>query len=288
MVLVTTVITPPLLTIRLKKTGIGDSTLATESATSPTSAVEPSGGWLQVHDGSIVLTGSPAPQQTVTLALRAAELVTTAEPSDELIRWFGENSQIALTWTAADSEQLLDLLRDGTPKSWRFLETTGVLERCLPEVSTTISQRRSDPDSFDPFHPLRLPTVDQLHALVASPGLDPLFDGRRSTLERPRLLTTFAFLIDGADQVSDRLSLARRLCPRDLDVTEQVLSLSDDMIEALRGPDTSPPTRSLDGSLSQQVVDLAYLLSVLRLWGDTRQRQVLNRNIAPESLPQNT
>lgn len=286
MVLVTTVITPPLLTMRLKKTGLGDPSIPLDEQGAAPSALEPRGGWLQMRDGSIALSGTPTPQQTITLALRAAELASSAEPSDELIRWFGENSQVTLNWTAADSEQLLDLLRDGTPKSWRFLETTGVLERCLPEVATTISRRRSDPDSFDPFHPLRLPTVDRLHALVASPGLDPLFDRRRSTLERPRLLTTCAFLIDGTDQSADRQSLAHRLCPRDLDITAQVLSLSDDMIEALRGPDTSPPARALDGSLARQIVELAYLLSVLRFTGDSRLRAVLDRNVANESLTQ--
>lgn len=288
MVLVTTVITPPLLTMRMKKTGLGDSSASSDEQDAFSSAVEPRGGWLQIHEGSISLNGTPAPQQIVTLALRAAELATSAKPSDDLIRWFGNNTQVTLTWTAADSEQLLDLLRDGTPKSWRFLETTGVLERCLPEVAATIGRRRLDPDAFDPFHPLRLPTVDRLHTLVASPGLDPLFDQRRSTLERPRMLTTCAFLIDGSDDRVDRHSLAQRLCPRDLDLTDRVLSLSDDMIEALRGPDTSPPTRSLDGSLEQNIVDLAYLLSVLRLQGDPRLRPVLDRNISPESSPQNT
>lgn len=283
MVLVTTVITPPLLTMRLKKTGLGSAAPPDDEGTTSLSAVEPNGGWLQLQDGSITLNGTPSPQQTVTLALRAAELATSAEPSDELIRWFGENSQVALTWTAADSEQLLDLLRDGTPKSWRFLELTGVLERCLPEVAATISRRRSDPDSFDPFHPLRLPTVDRLHALVASPGRDPRFDLRRSTLERPRLLTTCAFLVDGTDHRHDRRSLAQRLCPRDVDLTDQVLSLSDDMIEALRGPDTSPPARALDGSLGQQVVDLAYLLSVLRIEDQGRSRQTLDRNIPADT-----
>jgi Kef-type K+ transport system membrane component KefB len=279
MVLVTTVITPPLITRRLKKNTIGDLAPASDSDISTPSAVEPRGGWLQVHDSSIILNGVPAPQQTVTLALRAAELATTAEPSHELIRWFGESSQIPLIWTAADSEQLLDLLRDGSPKSWRFLETTGVLERCLPEVATTISQRRSDPDSFDPFHPLRLPTVDRLHVLVASPGLDPIFDDRRSTLERPRLLTTCAFLIDGSHQSDDRLSLARRISPRDVEIIDQVITLSDDMITALRGPDTTPPARSFDGSVAQQVVDLAYLLSVVRFAGDSRLRPVLDLNV---------
>ena len=282
MVLVTTVITPPLISMRLKKTGIGDPTELATADLSSTPVMEPAGGWLHVSDGLIVLNGSPAPQQTVTLALRAAELAVTAEPSDALIRWFGDNSQVALTWTAADSEQLLDLLRDGTPKSWRFLETTGVLERCLPEVASTIDQRRQDPDSFDPFHPLRLPTVDRLHTLVASPGLDPVFDNRRSTLERPRLLTTCGFIIDGTDHPGDRQSLARRISPRDSEIIGQVISLSDDMISALRGPDTSPPLRSLDGSLARQIVDLAYLLSVLRLGGDSRLRAALDLNMVTE------
>lgn len=274
MVLVTTVITPPLLTLRMKKMGIADT-----SDDSPDVTRAPRGGWLSLVDGSVRLAGTPPQSIAVPIALRAAELASDGEPGEELINWFGELRGTSLEWRPADSERLLDLLRDGSPKSWRFLEMTGLLEQCLPEVAATISQYRSDPDSFDPFHPLRLPTVDRMHEVLASPGLDPTFDDRYSRLEQPHRLTYCAFLVDASLDRQARLGLARRLGTSDLANIETILDLSDSMIDSARGPDVSPPASVSDGTLVQSTIDLAYLLSILRTDPASRVRNVLDLNI---------
>lgn len=275
MVLVTTVVTPPLLTMRMKRTGIAVPDGVDESPSE--TVVAPSGGWLQITDGAVQLTGTPPTSIAIPIALRAAELVSDGEPSEELINWFGGLRNSPLQWRPADSERLLDLLRDGTPKSWRFLETTGVLESCLPELAETMRQYRSDPDSFDPFHPLRLPTVGRMHQLLSSPGLDAGFDLRYTTLEQPHRLTYCAFLVDASSSREARISLASRLGTSDLANIESVLDLSDRMIDAARGPDPSPPPA--DGSMPQSSLDLAYLLSILRVDPTTRVRAALDLNV---------
>lgn len=276
MVLVTTIITPPLLTRRMKMSGI----IAQERESSDESiSMAPRGGWLRLSDGRVDLVGMPPQSIAIPIALRAAELASDGEPSEELINWFGRLSGTRLEWRPADSERLLDLLRDGTPRSWRFLETTGVLETCLPELAETLRRYRSDPDSFDPFHSLRLPTVDRMHELLSSPGLDPGFDVHYSSLELPHRLTYCAFLVDASAHRSDRISLAARLGTSDLAHVEAILDLSDSMIDAARGPDPSPPTAAKDGSLDRATIELAYLLSVLRTDPLSRTRAALDLNV---------
>lgn len=276
MVLVTTIITPPLLTMRMKKSGVQ---VPTDGLSSGEAAVAPRGGWLQISDGAIHLVGAPPSTLAIPIALRAAELASDGEPSEGLINWFGSLRDTPLQWRPADSERLLDLLRDGTPRSWRFLETTGVLESCLPELAETLRQYRSDPDSFDSIHPLRLPTVDRMHELLTSPGLDPGFDLHYATLEQPHRLTYCAFLVDASSSRAARLSLAARLGTSDLADIESILDLSESMIDAARGPDLSPPAASGDGSMTQSSVDLAYLLSVLRVDPVSRVRAALDLNV---------
>ncbi len=280
MVLVTTVITPPLLTLRMKKSGIEIS----EDRTSTSDAViAPRGGWLQLTDGAVRLVGEPPSTLAIPIALRAAELASDGEPGDELIGWFGTLRGVPLQWRSADSERLLDLLRDGSPKSWRFLETTGVLESCLPELAETMRQYRSDPDSFDPFHPLRLPTIDRLNDLLSSPGLDNGFDLRYETVDQPHRLTYCAFLVDATPDRDARLRLAERLGTSDLKNIESILDLSDSMIDSARGPDPSPPTVARDGSVSQSSIDLAYLLAILRVDPSSQIRTALDLNTAQTS-----
>jgi Kef-type K+ transport system membrane component KefB len=275
MVLVTTIITPPLLTMRMKKSGIE---IPADETSSTGAVLAPRGGWLQLTDGSVRLVGEPPSTLAIPIALRAAELVSDGEPSEELINWFGGLRGVPLKWRSADSERLLDLLRDGTPKSWRFLETVGVLESCLPELAETMRQIRSDPDSFDPFHSLRLPTVDRLQELLSSPGLDTGFDLRYATVDQPHRLTYCAFLVDASSDRNARVSLAARLGTSDLGNIESILDLSDSMIDAARGPDLSPPAAASDGSIQQSSVDLAYLLSILRVDPSSRVRTVLDLN----------
>jgi Kef-type K+ transport system membrane component KefB len=279
MVLVTTVITPPLLTMRMKRSGVE---IPEDDRSTPGAVIAPRGGWLQMADGSVRLIGEPPSTLAIPIALRAAELVSNGEPSEELIGWFGGMRGAPLQWRSADSERLLDLLRDGTPKSWRFLETIGVLESCLPELAETMRQYRSDPDSFDPFPPLRLPTVDRMHDLLSSPGLDTGFDLRYVTLEQPHRLTYCAFLVDASSNRDARISLAARLGSSDLGNIESILDLSDSMIDAARGPDPSPPNAGSDGSIPQSSVDLAYLLSILRVDPTSRTRTALDLNTSQQ------
>jgi hypothetical protein len=161
MVLVTTIITPPLLRLRI---GAGEQ--ASDEADVGEDAVEPSGGWLDLVDGEIRLRAEPPVSATVRLALRTASWLDAARPSDQLLDWFGRHRRSALRWQPDDTSAFLDLLRWGDSRMWRFLEATAVLERALPEVASAMVRRRSDIRDLDPLGSLRFPTVEALRHLT--------------------------------------------------------------------------------------------------------------------------
>ncbi len=233
MVLLTTLMTPPLLTARLRRTGA-------TSEFEPTAVEhEPEGGWLQVRDDYIVLVGSPATALTVPLALRAAELSSLHDVDDGVFDWFGSHRNDRLDWRPADTEQLLDLLRDGSPKAWRTLATTGVLERALPEVGRAADRRRADAEHMDGSHILHFPLVDRLRELTGSPGIVPVFDGLYGRLEHPDLMTLAAFVSDATDDGRDAVTLAERLRRSDSRIVMRILGLAEAFALAARGPDIS-------------------------------------------------
>ncbi len=156
-VLVTTVITPPLLRVRLGSAAINQYGDAPWEVTE-----EPEGGWLEVVNGSVTLRGTPPVTETVPLALHTSVRLEHARPSDELLDWFGRNRNAPLVFDPNDTPVLIDILRRGDSHTWRFLEVTGVLERALPEIAASLADRRSDIRDLDPLGALRFPVVESL------------------------------------------------------------------------------------------------------------------------------
>lgn len=161
-VLVTTIMTPPLLRWRLGRTNDGPEETADE---------EPAAGWLSVAGGEILLNATPPAGETVSLALRTAALAASARPSSTLLDWFGHNRASTLEWKPAHTEALVRLLHADNPKAWRFLDVSGVLERALPEVARTMARRRADIGDLDPMGALRFPVVERLDSMSAQYGL---------------------------------------------------------------------------------------------------------------------
>ena len=162
-ILVTTVLTPPLLRMRIGRApseGVGVDITVAEAV--------PEGGWLRLHDDVIDLVVSPPATATIEIALATAMRSASARPSDTLLDWFALHRRYEISWEPAHTPMLVDLLREDSPRSWRFLEVTGVLERSLPEVATAMTRRRADMSDLDPLGSLRFPLVDRLHALADS------------------------------------------------------------------------------------------------------------------------
>ena len=154
-VLVTTLVAPPLLRWRL-----GNQAEAIEDSTAL--AMRPLEGWVKAIDGQIVLNGSPPVRSLVEIGLASASLAIDARPSSQLLDWFALHRNATLSWNDDATIDLLRVLRLGSARSWRFLETIGFIQRALPEVSEAMAARSSDSTELDPTHSLQFPTVEAI------------------------------------------------------------------------------------------------------------------------------
>lgn len=131
-ILVTTLITPPLLRVRLGRS-------------------QPAAGEVVDDDEGVVAR-----------ALEVAASSAHTAPSDEQLDWFAERRDRVLHWTSTDTPGLLAVLRTREPRAMRLLEATGVLDRALPEVAAAMARRRNDLTDLDPVGGLRFPTVERV------------------------------------------------------------------------------------------------------------------------------
>ena len=213
-VLVSTLVTPPLLRLRLGHTA--SSAPAEEDVT----VEPPDGGWIEIVDDEVTLRVRPPASETVPIALETALLAADHRPASALLDWFAAHRDRPLQWDPDDTPALVTLLRADQPRAWRFLEATGVLERALPEVATAMQRRRSDLSDLDPLAMLRFPTVDRLHDLYMAEDPELL------RLDQTEELVIAALASDVADDPSEVFAFARRLVP-DTDA-ERITSIAND------------------------------------------------------------
>ena len=272
-VLAKTLAAPPLLRWRL-------TALRGCRAPEPPAAPMPAGGWLRTQDGVVDLAGRPPQHLALGLAFEAAPAMAYARPGPALLDWLARLPDAQLRWDPRATTQLLALLGSGDARSWRFLETTGVLERALPELAAVIRKRRADPIVVDPRSVLRFELVDAVQAVDAGEGT-PV----HAALAHPEWLLLAALILDCAGPDAAPVELARRLVER-LDLgaraEEEVALLVRD-----RGLLRAVAAR-LDGLNPESVLQLAghldrperaralYLLSLALGDLDPRQRERLD------------
>lgn len=237
-VLATTLMTPPILGWRIRQS-------ARKRSIEP-ARLRPAGGWLSVDTSGLVeLAAEPARADSVHVALDAALLLTRGRPGPSLLDWFGSlPPDEAVVWDAHATRQLLNLLRDGNARSWRFLDVTGVLDRALPELGDALRRRRDDRSELDPMRVLRWSLVDQVHELSA----DATTVDQYARLEHPEWLTLAAISleVDTADsaRLVQRLDLGHE--------AEQQIALLVGESGLLKGA-----VRRADGLDEQRVMELA-------------------------------
>ncbi len=205
-VLVTTLMAPPLLRWRLqamradRRTRIG--------ASDPM----PEGGWLRVEDGVVDLAGDPPSHATLTIGLDAALVIANgASPGPRLLDWLGSLGDEQLRWDGSSTQKLFELLLRGNDRTWRFLEANGVLERALPELAQAVHRRRADPHLLDSSSVLRFELVERIRDLTQE---DAAAGAELSRLEHPEWLLLAALILDTAGEDSEPVALARRLVQR--------------------------------------------------------------------------
>ena len=172
----------------------------------------PAGGWLRVDDKTADLVGDPPSRLALLLTLDAALAVAAgARPGAKLLDWIGRWSDVPLRWDDEATPKLFALLEKGDVRAWRFLETTGALERALPELAEAVGRRRADPSLLDPAQVLRFRLVDRIKEIVAT---DPGAAVEYALLEHSEWLLLAAMLLDTAGDESSPVQVARRIAHR--------------------------------------------------------------------------
>jgi Na+:H+ antiporter len=204
-VLVTTLATPQLLKVRYA--GLARGAPRTGP---PPDTPEPDGGWLEVSGDEVRLRATPPDAAALPVALAAAIAVGRNRPGADLLDWLAGLPDTPLAWDAATRDQLLDVVERGNARGWRFLETTGVLDRSLPELAEAVRRRHDEPFTIDPLQPYRFPAMERLRRLDAD---DPLALEIRALDHIDRLFLA-ALLADAFDEMGDAVARSRALLDR--------------------------------------------------------------------------
>lgn len=176
-VLATTLIGPPLLRARMLATHAGPA------------SKRPSADGVHALNRRV--------PEVCALAMQSADGITLSTD------WFDEidrTTNPATEWDRRDTPALLEIARKRSPRAWRVLELSGVMDDSLPEVAAFLGRARSSSFDPDPGAHLRFPTVEQLLGREGTHRPDRVSD---------RALLT-AFVVDVATG-EDRRSLAARL-----------------------------------------------------------------------------
>ena len=205
-VLITTLMTPQLLKVRY-----GILRARAQPAVPGPSPEMPVGGWLVVVDGEVRLAATPPGRLVLPLALDAAVLLTTAQPSAELLDWLTGVEQSNVQWDRRAGEALLKVVQEGNARSWRFLETTGVLDRVLPELAATLRSRQADPFQLDPMNTHRWSVIEELRRVAES---DSELAGEYRKLAHPEWLLLAALLSEGVADSEAPVATTRRIVRR--------------------------------------------------------------------------
>jgi Na+:H+ antiporter len=274
-VLVTTVVSPALIRRRIRNARRGAVKEGSEEA--------PSGGWLRVTRDEVELAGDPAPSFAGTLSLEASILLASRRPGPKLLSWLSElppGDEGPFDETQRD--RLAFLLREGTVRSWRFLEVTGMLARVLPEVDEAVRQRAHDPFELDPAGALRWETLEGLAALENDPT-DPasVVWGRAP---RPDLVRLAALARDTFGGEDDAPGRTEQLMVR-IGLNDEEVRAARELVEerhllqaASRRLDMGSEDSVLELAthLSPETADALYVLAVAEDAMDTTERERLD------------
>jgi [protein-PII] uridylyltransferase len=138
-------------------------------------------------------------------------MVGSAQPSSGLLDWLSEVAKPETHWDRLANLSLLRVVQFGNARSWRFLETVGVLDRVLPELAETIRTRLADPFQLDPMNTHRWALLEELGGVVES---RPDLAADYGKLAHPEWLLLAALLVEGLQASESPVATARRIVRR--------------------------------------------------------------------------
>jgi Kef-type K+ transport system membrane component KefB len=271
-VLVTTLATPQLLKARYSRLRARARPAGPPAGTPP-----PVGGWLRVEGDEVTLRAEPPPDQLLPVALSAALAVGRNRPGADLLDWLTGLPPGEAAWDTATRERLLDVVERGNARGWRFLDTTGVLDRALPELAEALHRRHAEPFTIDPLQAYRFAAMERLRRIDAD---DPLALEIRAldSIDRLFLVTLLSEAPEGAAALADRIGLGQE----DASVVLDCVKDRDLLWSAARQPGALGEEKVLQLASHLETAErarLLYTVSALRAVGRERWEMARLRDL---------
>ncbi len=172
-----------------------------------------------------------------------------------------KNSVPVEPWTSVDTSHLFDeLLNNDTDEWWRTIDRRQVEVR-VPEVGIAMQRHRAEPDFSDHGLNGHLHALHELKRHLDDPSLDPMLSRAIDRVGLVEIVAVACFIDSIIDDGRDALRVATTMMPESLDDIMHILSLSESMKDAVKGPDPSVPPELTVGDV--YITLSAYILCAL-------------------------
>ena len=164
-------------------------------------------------------------------------------------------------WTSVDTSHLFDeLLNNDADEWWRTIDRRQVEVR-VPEVGVAMQRHRAEPDFSDHGLNGHLHALHELKRHLDDPSLDPMLSRAIDRVGLVEIVAVACFIDSIIDDGRDALRVATTMMPESLDDIMHILSLSESMKDAVKGPDPSVPPELTVGDV--YITLSAYILCAL-------------------------
>ena len=172
-----------------------------------------------------------------------------------------KNSVPLEPWTSVDTSHLFDeLLNNDADEWWRTIDRRQVEVR-VPEVGVAMQRHRAEPDFSDQGLNGHLHALHELKRHLDDPSLDPMLSRAIDRVGLVEIVAVACFIDSIIDDGRDALRAATTMMPESLDDIMHILSLSESMKDAVKGPDPSVPPELTVGDV--YITLSAYILCAL-------------------------
>jgi Kef-type K+ transport system membrane component KefB len=150
-------------------------------------------------------------------------------------------------WTSVDTSHLFDeLLNNDADEWWRIIDRRNI-ELRIPEIGTAMQRHRAEPDFADQGLNGHLHSLHTLKLHLDDPRRDPMLSRAIDRIGLVEIVALACFIDSLIDNGHDAVEVATQMLPESTDDIMHILSLSESMKNAVKGPDPSIPAELLVG-----------------------------------------
>ena len=164
-------------------------------------------------------------------------------------------------WTSVDTSHLFDeLLNNDADQWWRIIDRRNIESR-IPEIGHAMQRHRAEPDFSDQGLNGHLHSLHALKLHLDDPRLDPMLSRALDRIGLVEIVALACFIDSLIDNGHDAVAVATKMMPASTDDIMHILSLSEAMKNAVKGPDPTIPADLLVGDT--YVTLSAYVVAAL-------------------------